>query len=209
VPQGFFGRTNQPFPRHWLALEVPQVSSEIDPLVAAALASGLPIDVTSQPGLWGGKMRGTDATLMCVSAADYERATDDRHAADLIQANLIEALSCIGREHFDLYFLRLRTRLSESVLNGVLEALEMARQEGHIRFLGLACDGPVDAILPQWQLHDAFEALLTADREATEVLGGMARQRRVGHVVRDGDGGDARLIRVSDPEAIRKLTVAP
>lgn len=154
--------------------------------MGAALESGSPIDITSQPALWGGRMRGTEATLTCVSTHGYENATDDRHASDLIQAHLIETLSCVGRDYFDFYFLRVRQAVEEFQIAGALEAMEMARQEGHIRYLGICCDGPSLATLGLWQFHDAFEALLVPrnhyDPEPYETLAPLARKRRVGVV---------------------------
>jgi hypothetical protein len=179
VPSGPFGRTNQVFPPVWLRLSVPSFATDLEPLADAALESGAPIDVTTSPGLWGGYMRSTDAVLTCVSSTDFERSTDDRHANDLIQAHLIETLSCIGRDYFDFYFLRIRRAIEEYQISGALEALEVAKQEGHIRFLGLACDGPALATLSMWQFHDAFDVVLLPD-DAYSTLAPMARERRVG-----------------------------
>lgn len=129
-------------------------------------------------------MRATDACLTCISSADYERATDSRHASDLIQAHLIETLSCVGREHLDFYFLRVRRAVEEYQIAGALEAMEMARQEGHIRFLGICCDGHPLATLGVLQFHDAFDALMTPrnhyDEEAYKTLSPLAHERRVG-----------------------------
>ena len=105
------GRTNRAFPPVWLSLSLPHESGEaaIDALVRSARAANVPLDISGNPALWGGRMRGDDeAFLMQMSTSGYERATDDRHAGDLIQAHLIETLSSIGREWIDVYFLRVR-----------------------------------------------------------------------------------------------------
>lgn len=186
MPEGVFGRTNLVFPPVWLSLSVPSDSSDLDGLVASALEARVPIDVTTRPGLWGGRMRGTDAVLTCVSNSGYEDATDSRHASDLIQAHLIETLSCVGRDYWDIYYLRVRRAVEEYQIAGALEAMEMARQEGHIRFLGIACDGPSLATLGMWQFHDAFDVVRVPrspeDEEAYETLAPIARERRVGLV---------------------------
>jgi hypothetical protein len=186
---------------------VPSSPDKIDPLVEAALAAQVPLDVTSQPGLWGGKMRGTQTVLTCISDSRYEHATEESHAADLIQAHLIETLSCIGREYFDIYFLRVRGPVEESKLSGVLQALEMARQEGHIRHIGLYSDGHPLPTLGLWQFHDAFEVLLTPDGESLEVLGGMAKERRVGVVALGTQPVEGRtvMVPVDSAEAIREV----
>jgi hypothetical protein len=190
VPE-VFGRTNQKLPSVWLRLEVPTSSAEIDPLAEAALQSGLPLDLSTSPALWGGKMRGTSAILSCVSSSDFEQANDSGHAGNLIQAHMIESLSCIGREHWDFYFLRFRGAVSESILSGVFEALEMAKQEGHIRFIGLASEGDPNKTLAMWSLHDAFDAILIRDPGHVPILAPVAKQRRVG--VLAPTGGNVRL----------------
>jgi hypothetical protein len=172
-------------------------------LVEAALASQLPLDLSASPALWGGKMRGTEALLSCVGASDYERAHDAKHASDLIQAHLIESLSCIGREHWDFYFLRVRRPIGEAVLTGVFEALEGARQEGHIRFLGLYSDHDPNAALGLWQFHDAFEALMVRDEPSLQQLLPLARNRRVGVLSSVGQG-DANLLSVSHASQVPK-----
>jgi hypothetical protein len=181
------GRTNARVSTTWLKPSVVGQPQEdgLRSLVESCLASGVPLDLTTAPALWGGFLRGTDAFLTVAGNRDIEHAYDDRHAADLVSAHLLESLSAIGREHWDVYFLRIRTAIEEFQISGALEALEMARQEGHIRFLGLCCDGPAYASLAAWQFHDAFEVLMVPDNESYEVLSGMANSRRVG-IVCDG-----------------------
>lgn len=186
MASGLLGRTNLAFPPVWLSLSLPDRGEEISPLVEAALAADVPIDITSQPGLWGGHMRGTEAFLTTIGTAAYENASDEKHASDLLQAHFIETLSSIGREHIDIYFLRIRRAVEEYQISGALEALELARQEGHIRFIGICCDGPSLATLGMWQFHDAFDVLLVPrnhyDPEPYQTLSPLARERRVGIV---------------------------
>jgi hypothetical protein len=207
VPGEVFGRTNQVFPPIWLSLGVPADPAEIDPMSDAAVQAGLPLDISVSPALWGGKMRGTDAIISCFSTTAFEQATDSTHAIDLIHAHLIEVLSCLGREHLDFYFLRIRRAIEEYQLAGVLEALEVDRQEGHIRFFGLACDGPPLAALSVWQFNDAFEAVYCPDRGAGETLVPLARERRVGVLWGDvsplnAAANDARLLSVTSAAGI-------
>lgn len=183
------GRTNETFPSVWLSLSAAQGSFEdgwADRLARSAVEQGTVVDVSSNPALWGGAIRGTDATIMTMGGLDIERATDERHAGDLVQAQLLEHLSAIGREHVDFYFLRVRRALEEYQIHGALKSLEMGRQEGHIRFVGLCCDGPSLAVLGTWQFHDAFDTVLIPrnhyDTSAYDTLSPMARERRVGVV---------------------------
>lgn len=148
--------------------------------VASAMAEKTVIDISANPALWGGQMRGTDALLMTRGGMEIERAPDEKAACDLIQAHLIETLSAIGREHIDFYFLQVRRALEEFQINGALQALENAKQEGHIRFLGLAAEGPGLAVQSVWQFRDAFEVLLLKSPDSG--LEGLAIERRVGIV---------------------------
>jgi hypothetical protein len=189
VADSVLGRTNRAFPPVWLSLSLPHEPGEeaIDALVGAARAACVPLDISGNPALWGGRLRGDDeAFLMQMSTAGYERANDDGHAGDLIQAHLIETLSSIGREWIDVYFLRVRRAVDEAQLSGALEAMEMARQEGHIRHMGIVCDGSSLATLGMWQFHDAFDLLLVPrnhyDDEAYRTLAPLAKERRVGVV---------------------------
>lgn len=131
-------------------------------------------------------MRGTDATLTMTGGQFIERATDDKHAMDLVQAHLIETLSSVGRESVDIYFLRIRRALEENQINGALEALELAKQEGNVKYIGIFADGPGLAVLGQWQFHDAFETILIPrnhyNSQTYDQLAPMAKERRVGVV---------------------------
>lgn len=175
----FLGRTNVAYPKTWAALSVSSVSSPED-LVAAVRDLEIPLDISSQPALWGGFLRGGEDILSVKSSAHYERATSQDHATDLTQAHLIEVLSSVGRPMIDFYFLRVRRVVEEYQINGALAALEFAKQEGHIKHLGIYADGPIMAVQSVWQFHDAFEVVLL--KTADQSLGGLASQRRVGIV---------------------------
>jgi hypothetical protein len=206
-------RTNRSFPRVWLSLSAtPGAAQEgwLERLVGAAAEAGTVIDIGTNPGLWGGPLRGTDAILMAAGGIDVENATDERHAADLLQAHLIQTLCAIGREHLDFYFLKVRRGLEEYQIAGALQALEMARAEGHVRHIGLSCDGPALAVLGVWQFHDAFEALLVPRSHRLEgayrTLAPLASERRVGIVTsRPLDWGHG--IAFTDLPAIERLAV--
>ena len=167
----------------------------------AALWHRVPIDISAGPAFWGAVMGGQDSeVLMQVSSVHHERATDAGHAADLVQAHLIETLSCLGRSHVDFYFLRSRIALEEAQIAGALEAMEAARQEGHIGFFGLYAEGHEVASLANWQFHDAFE-VVSIEPPSTS-LQAMASQRRVGVLTRASTPGATNgpvLISVSSP----------
>jgi aryl-alcohol dehydrogenase-like predicted oxidoreductase len=129
---------------------------------------------------------------MQVSSPDLEHATDSRHAADLVQAHLIQTLSSLGRPTIDFYFLRSRIAFPEAQISGALEALESARQEGHVRYFGLYSESDAQATMTNWMMHDAFEALSVdgGSAEASTLIS-IAKERRVGILFRsEGAHGD-------------------
>lgn len=182
------------FPSLWASLAVPstgfQSESPAD-IVAVCREHGLPMSIASQPALWGGSLRGGTDVLIQSGTLQIEKATSEDHATDLVQAHLIETLSAVGRETIDFYFLPIRRALEEYQINGALAALEFAKQEGHVRFLGLKADGPGLAVLGMWQFHDAFEALWVKkplfEADTYETLVPLAQQRRVGVLVSNVD----------------------
>ncbi len=202
------GRTNTEFPSIWASLRV-DASTPPSELVSAVRELGIPLDISSQPALWGGFLRGGSDTLAVKSTSQFERGTSQDHATDLMQAHLIEVLSSVGREMIDFYFLRVRRVVEEYQINGALAALEFARQEGHIRFVGLVPEGPALAVQALWQFHDAFEVLL-ASREEDQPLRNLAVERRVG-IVELASGFDVKpdsaftMIRVGSLEDVARL----
>ncbi len=192
----------------WLRLCAPSSPADFAELAEAALDTGAPLDITGSPGLWGGYLRGVDRVLSYVSASGFERATDSKHAADLVDADLIATLSCLGRDCVDFYFLPIRGPFKESRLDGALEALEAARQEGHIRYPGIACMSTAADTMAAWRFRDAFDVLLTPDKEVAE-LTPLARERRVGLIGLDTtEDVDASLISVRSAEGIGSLLLS-
>jgi len=159
------------FPRIWISLSAPQSVPEEgwrDRLVHSALEAGTVIDISKGPALWGGAMRGTDAALMSLGGTDIERAVDAQHAQDLLEAHLIETLSAIGREHLDFYFLQVRHKLSSWQIEGAAKALELAHRDGHVRNVGLCCDGDPLASVAVWNAVEVANALLVPRSHADE-----------------------------------------
>jgi hypothetical protein len=155
-------------------------------MIAAVLSSGAPVELSSQPSLWGQHFRGKEPVMSVQGTPEYERASDEGHAADLVSAHIIQTLSSLGRETIDFYALPVRRVVEEYQFNGALQSLELAKQEGHIRHIALTSDGPGLATLGMWQFHDAFEVLFVPrnhyDHSAYDTLMPVARERRVGVV---------------------------
>lgn len=185
MPASLLGRTNQGFPPVWLSLSAAPGGNPAE-LAAAAAKSSTVIDVTSSPALWGGMLRGADCTFLYRGGEDIEVATDERHASDLLQAQLIQVLSCLGRPQIDFFCFKVRRGLEEFQINGALSALDEAKQDGLVKWIGLSCEGPALAALGAWQFHDAFDLLLVRrshlDESDYSMLAPLAAERRVGIV---------------------------
>ncbi len=155
------------------------------------------LDITPAPALWGRFLREQSPALQVAVVAPADlllHAPDARIAANLVQSHIVEVLCAIGRSQIDYYFLSLRESLGEAQLSSALEPLEIARQEGAIRALGLAAFGDPLSILAFWRLHDAFEvALLPDTAEAIEVLLPEAHARRAGVVLQTDSLPEAAL----------------
>ncbi len=196
------GRTNQAFPRLWLRPVLgPHLpgTDEFSAFASACADHGAPIDATGNSALWGEAFRGKEVDFFAFGGLEIETAQDEKHAADMVQAHLLQVLSALGRETLLAYGLRIRRALEEYQIRGALSALEHSRDEGLLRFFGLKADGPSTAVLSVWQFHDAFELLFcprnAESAETWETLSRMAAQRRVGVVATDTDSTDGTVLR--------------
>lgn len=152
----------------------------------SVLASGTVVDPSSSLSFWGSHLRGREACIALFVGREVEGAGSSSSASNMLQASLISQLSCLGRDNVDFAFLPVRRALEEHQINGALEALEFARQDGLVSNFGLAASGSAFGVLSTWQFHDAFEALMIPaepDSSFAETLAPVARTRRVGVAV--------------------------
>lgn len=186
------GRTHRDVPARWIR---PYWDPTGPPL--AEVAAGCVVDISSQPALWGHALRqhaiaGVVARLTLAGhALDVGPPGDDlsvraRRAAELTEAHLIETLSAIGRPCIDFYAVSVHSGWSEATLNGVLEALESARQDGMVGHFGLALEGDGRKAIGLWQMRDAFEFVI-APHELRSVVHPLAVARNVGLVLAQED----------------------
>ena len=208
VQTPILGRTNRAWPGIWLQLSPPTDRESTADFLAAAVQAGVPLDVSVQPAYFGGQLRSDEYVSIVRGTLDYSRATDHDHAVHLVQAHLLESLSGLGRTVIDFYFLRVRDAVEEYQIAGAMEALEVARQDGHIRYLGILAEGPALATLGVWQFHDGFDVILIGDDNAKQTLAPLALERRVG-VIADVSFVDAeiypRILSVSSVEEVRSI----
>lgn len=176
------GRTNRSFPPVWLSLSLPGTADSAERLVAAALDTGLPLDISSQPALWGGHMRGTNAILIAIGGSGISQAPDAEKAFSSIHAHLVELMSAVGRDWIDIYFLRISGALQEHQIGGTLEALADALEDGVVRHVGIYAEGPPQAARLIWQFNDAFDLALLPPSNF-ETLVDLANERRAGVVM--------------------------
>lgn len=221
MPQGVFGRTQSRMPRVWLRLQLPSGPGALDaarPLVEAAVGSGVPLDVTSPPALWGTLLAGRDAPLLVRGGKGLAQTTSSSHAADWVQAHLFETLCSLERERIQTYALHVAEPLSEHQIAGALEAIESARTEGHLAFAALHMGRSPGPGLAAWRFHDAFDFVMVsrsdADEDAYRRVAPMAAERNVGLATTDpfdwGWGSPFFTLPVAgaDPVAAASATVA-
>lgn len=144
------------------------------------------LDITPAPALWGQLLRQHPNALKIAinTPPNLLQVATYPLAVHSVQAHLIEIFCAIGRDYIDFYFLNLSESVSESILSGALEALEMARQEGQIRALGFTTVAEPFRVLSLWRTHDAFEVIrVPQDPVIRQVLIPEAKSRRVGVVL--------------------------
>lgn len=206
------GRTNETYPPVWLRLEMPEnpQADPVEDLVAAAVASGCPLDVSVGTSIWGPHLVAHQPVLLARSTFEIEHAQDRNHAFDLVSAHLIMTLSSLTRPMLDFYCLRIRRAVEEFQLDGALEALETARQDGLVRMVGFAPQGSSLAAMSLWQFHDAFDIVVvpSADTAMAETLVPLAQSRRVGVVKEGGEPGEghATLVTVRTAADVERWT---
>jgi len=211
------GRTNRALFPLWIRGGLPESGvPDINggrSLLRAAVDNGVEVfDLTVSPGYWGDVFRQTQSPLM-ISALSrgipLHLTPDTRAAGKLIQAHLIEVLCAAGRERCDFYFLACEYPLQEFQTAGALEALEIARQEGQIGYLGLAVYAKPLQTLSFWKMHDAFEVLLIpggAEEQTLSTLLPEAAARRAGVVLEyEGAGNEDDMVELRVVPGIHAL----
>lgn len=173
------GRTNRVLPAFWFHFAEAAAGPE-DALRMVKLAEEVSavVFLSGRPGFWGETLRGFPGELM-VSGGHYASMRPNEQAVrNEMEAELIQWLSALGRTQIDYFFLECAGPLETFQINGVLEVLEMARQDGLIRNLGLLARNPY-ASLSLAQFNDAFDLYYFPHAEDSEVLAGLAESRRI------------------------------
>jgi len=182
-----FGRSGLQVPRVWLRLLAKPGGEDgwAESLAEAATATGAPIDVSAHPALWGSLLPATGHLALSRGGRTLSRTRDSGHASEQIQAHLFETLCSLRRERLDLYLLSIAEPLEEFQIAGALDALQQAKQEGHLSHIGLDSHAAAPT-LAAWRFHDVFDAVLVPrnhhDSAAFRALAPLARERNVGLV---------------------------
>jgi hypothetical protein len=178
------GRTNREYPREWIR---PVFGGDLEDLLSHLHGYRSVIDATAMPAVVSRLEK--PRMLLIRGGWSIENAQSASHAADLMSAELIEALSSTLETSLEFFILRVRQPLEDHQIDGALMALSSAREEGLIRFVGLAVESA--AAFPIWQLNDAFDIVLVPpDGDFFVESNKLAVARRVGLVV-DGIPQDA------------------
>jgi len=175
--KGLLGRTNWAAPPVWFA----PVCDRLDQ--AQAILDALPpgsVVAISGPVVAQACL-GRDVVKLFDVGHAYEGAANAGHAADLVAADLMQAMSLAGASSGLLVTMPVRQAMWGGQMDGALRALEGARQDGIVRHLGLRIAGPWGLVEPAWRSHDAFE-FVVCPATLAEQASGLASERRVGLV---------------------------
>lgn len=201
-----FGRINREFPDLWFRL-LP--GEDWQALGSAAIETHLPLLLSSNFALWGGLLRRTSTPLVVQATLEVESALDEKHACDIIQAHLIQALSALGTGEIAFYLLPVRKGWEEFQLSGALQAIQFAKEDKLVHGVGLLSLGHPMASLGLWQFHDAFDVIVTTEQESQSRLQPLATERRVASAtfvpefIDQGPTGDrAQIVTVDKAEHI-------
>ncbi|HEY3781675.1 MAG TPA: hypothetical protein VGL56_11355 [Fimbriimonadaceae bacterium] len=158
--------------RLWFSLSLPGNPKELEPLAEAAVKSDCPIDISSQPALWGHYLRGANREIVAIGGLDLTLATSFDHAADLVYAKMLEILCAIGQETMSCFFLPVYGRETAVQMQGAVRAVSNARAEGNLQNVGVYAAGNADFALQQLQRYEVFEVILAPRNHSTpEALG--------------------------------------
>lgn len=142
-------------------------------MVAEVLKTNTVLDISVQPGLWGGLMRGTEAKLMASSDPHLDRASSVSHAGMFVEGEVIQFLSAIGREHLDYYAVCPSSLLSESQIEGMNLSVADLRENGHIRKFGLDARRLTQEKRVAWVQAGRFDFILESFAEAITQIDGI------------------------------------
>lgn len=127
-------------PRIWLSLQLdgfPIDEQAATRVAEAARAANAVIDISSQPGFWGGWLRGSDVPVMAVGDPHIERAPSASHAAMFVESEVIQFLSAIGRPKLDYCFLKVSPDASMAQRQGMTRAMNELTVNGHVEHFGV------------------------------------------------------------------------
>lgn len=150
-------------------------------------SSDSPLDLSSEPGFWGGRLRGFGGTLVGRAPLDYAVASDADAAREQVLAALVAYLSCVGRESLDAYMLPMTASVGPSQLDGALAALAHAQTEGIVAHTGLWALSPERAACA---ILDGIDLLLVNDAVSLEAWKPVTEERGVGVVLDLSDGSE-------------------
>lgn len=162
------------FPIRWVR---PVVSSAGSDLGRALLDSECLVDISAAPAVWGPYLRPTPERVMIRVGSMLSQAGDAEHAQTLVEADIFEGLCSVGAPRVGLVGFVVASTLSEAQIEGAIQALTSARDDGVCLALALvALDEAAATRL--WMLRNVFEFVLVAETSLAK-FETMARLRQV------------------------------
>lgn len=202
-----FGRTNLAVPEVWFRISPRAIKEDSIEVISKALDSEeYVVDIHNAPVLLGHALSESQARLMHVGDGLAWSTSSREAAANIVSANVLSSLSTLRGRQIDFWFLDLDRAPEQYQLDGALQALTEARQDGLIGSICLRITKNIYAGLSTWRFNDAFEVVTTHGIRADDHTGivGLAAERRVGLLL-DSDlklpewpAGAARLETIQD-----------
>lgn len=178
-----FGRTNQPAPKIWYRPSGELVRDSAVSLIAEApISPHCVVDIHSDVILLGHAFSQTPARLMTIAGKEVWSTPDQRTAADEMSGTILATLSAVRGKKIDFWFLELDQAPEQYQLDGALQALTEAKEDGLVGSICLRIANNLYAGLSTWRFNDAFDVITTRgiappDHDA---LIDLAKERRVG-----------------------------
>lgn len=196
-----FGRTNQPAPKIWYRPSGELVRDQaVSQIAQSPISPNCVVDIHSDIILLGHAFSQTPARLMFIGGKEAWTAPDQRSAVDLMSGSILATLSAVRGKMIDFWFLDLDRAPEQYQLDGAIQALSEAKEDGLVGSICLRIKDNLYAGLSTWRFNDAFDVITTrgiAPHDHAALID-LARERRVG-VLLDASldmGGDDNAISI-------------
>lgn len=162
----------------WLRLHLPVNKVEISEFFQASVKTGMPLDLSFGTSVWGALLGEAANPLIAHCRPDFLNAKSSNDACDMVSAQIIQILSSLHGRTLAALFLPATKCVPIDIWDGVIQALEFAREDGLILSTGLATGLEPQIALEVWQHRDAFDTVFLQTSDSAQEMISLASQRR-------------------------------